>query len=510
MEKKDVVKHLLRNTNHGSFVNDAGGSAWAPSNVALCKYWGKRDLELNLPQTSSLSISLGKKGTFTKITHCRDQDSFVLNGAPINLESKFAKRLQKYLQLFRPKNVFYTIEIDSNVPIAAGMASSACGFASLVLALNNLYDWRLDKKDLSILARLASGSACRSLWEGFVEWQRGDDYNGLDSYAIPLPFIWPEMRIGALILSTQEKPISSTEAMQITVATSPAYKNWPEQVTQDLALLKQALMDKDFSLLGETAERNAIAMHSLMLQASPVIVYSLPETLIAVKKIITLRNHGVEVYFTQDAGPNLQLLYQAKDEAQVLQAFPNLEVIHPFADIKAEQLIIVDPNDQQIDVGEKMAVHAQGKLHRAFSIVLLRKRNGIIELLLQQRSASKYHSANLWANTCCGHPRPHEDIVVAAKRRLFEELGIAAELTEIGCFHYRAKLSGSNLIENEIDHVLVGYSDAETLMINREEVQNVAWINLEALKLELAQNPDRYAVWLPQVLQIVSTWIKTL
>ena len=100
------------------------------------------------------------------------------------------------MDLFRPKNASYLIETDTNVPIAAGFASSACGFAALVQALNNLYDWKLSKKDLSILARLGSGSACRSLFDGFVEWQKGEAFDGMDSYGIKLEYIWPELRKG--------------------------------------------------------------------------------------------------------------------------------------------------------------------------------------------------------------------------------------------------------------------------------------------------------------------------
>lgn len=503
MQKTDVVKHILRNTNHGSFVHADGGYAWAPSNVALCKYWGKRDLELNLPHTSSLSISLGNKGTFTKITHASSQDSFTLNGNHVLLESQFAVRLQNYLNLFRPKNSYYAIEFESNVPLAAGMASSACGFASLVLALDKLYAWGLSKQDLSILARLASGSACRSIWEGFVEWQRGDDPDGLDSFGVPLPNIWPELRIGALILSAKEKPISSTRAMQLTVETSRLYEKWPDQVAHDLAVIKQALATKDFVLLGETAETNAMSMHLTMMQASPPIVYSLPETLAAMKKISALREEGVLVYFTQDAGPNLQLLFLAEDETRILTAFPQLEIIHPFATNHVEQLILVDQNDNQIGVGEKLATHIEGKLHRAFSVLLLRKNNGKIELLLQQRSAKKYHSANLWANTCCGHPRPGENIVVAAKRRLHEELGIGAELVEVGNFHYRAKLASTSLVEDEIDHVLIGYVGEVQLNPNPSEVQNTRWVELDQLRQDIEQNPCKYVVWLPEVLQVV-------
>lgn len=504
MEQHDLVKHILRHTNHGSFVNSSGGTAWAPSNVALVKYWGKRNAELNLPVTSSLSVSLGSKGAFTHIKQEGVIDGYIVNGVMIAEASAFALRLKKFLDLFRPQNAHYLIEVDTNLPIAAGFASSACGFASLVQALNQLYDWRLNKVELSILARLGSGSACRSLFEGFIEWQRGERDDGIDSYGIKLESIWPELRIGMLTVSTEEKRISSREAMQHTLLTSPIYADWPGQVAQDLLELKLALARKDFILLGKVAENNAIAMHKMMAAANPPVIYSLPETLLMINKIQTIRLSRVPLFFTQDAGPNLQLLFLAEDEATVLKVFPELEVVLPFIDSGSEKVALVDHNDVEIGVSEKLAAHIQGKLHRAFSIVILRKNGGRLEMLLQQRSSSKYHSANLWSNSCCGHPRPGEEIIAAATRRLREELGFGVDLKEMGKFHYRAKIANVGLIENELDHLLVGFSDlTEELPFNLDEVQDYCWMELGELQRELQNYPDKYTVWLPLLLQFL-------
>ena len=503
MEKIDAVKHILRNTNHGQFVNSAGGSAWAPSNVALCKYWGKRDTELNLPVTSSLSISLGNKGAFTQIKQEGEIDSYIVNGVSIDLASKFAIRLQNFLNLFRFQHTHYLIKVDTNVPIAAGFASSACGFAALVQALNQLYDWRLSKKDLSILARLGSGSACRSLYEGFIEWQKGDSYDGMDSYGVRLEYIWPELRIGALVISAEEKPISSTAAMQHTVNTSLFYNSWSEQVVSDLAAIKLALARKDFVMLGQTAENNARAMHALMQSAQPPIVYTLSETVAAIRKVQELRLAGIPIFFTQDAGPNLQLLFLAEYESVVLRAFPELDVVLPFAMSGAEQVILVNENNVEVGTSEKIAAHIQGKLHRAFSVFVLRECDGRIEVLLQQRSLNKYHSANLWSNTCCGHPRPGENIITAAERRLCEEMGFGASLQEIGRFHYIAQLPDADLIENEIDHVLISFSDCGEFQINLDEVQNYCWVDVLILYVDLKQNQQKYSAWLLQALDLL-------
>lgn len=501
MEKFEVVRHILRSISHGTFINSAGGTAWAPSNVALCKYWGKRDATLNLPVTSSLSLALGNKGAFTQIKQEGRSDNYVVNGKLIGLTSVFAQRLQNFLNLFRPPGAHYFVNIDTNVPVAAGLASSACGFASLVQALNQLYDWRLSKRDLSILARLGSGSASRSLFSGFVEWQRGENYDGMDSYSVQLKDIWPELRVGTLVLTTQEKAITSTAAMQHTMDTSPLYSSWPRRVNEDLAEIKLALARKDFVKLGQVAEANALAMHELMLMAQPPIVYSLPETFAAMEKVRELRLANVPVFFTQDAGSNLQLLFLVEHEPVVLQVFPELDVILPFVDSKVQQVVLVNENDVEVGTSEKLAAHIQGKLHRAFSVFVLRKRPEGVEILLQQRSSIKYHSANLWSNTCCGHPRLGEDIKKAAERRLYEEMGIRVALTELGKFHYTA--SFSDLFENELDHVFFGYSELDDFPINEAEVQAYRWTNVLTLQQDLQLNPRKYTVWLPQALKLL-------
>lgn len=503
MQKIDVVQHILRNTHHGFFVNDDGGYAWAPSNLALCKYWGKRNEELHLPVTSSLSISLGSRGAFTHIRQQGGEDVYILNGTTIAQTSKFAQRLKNFLNLFRIKNRFCHVEVTTNVPVAAGLASSACGFASIVQALNNLYDWRLSKTDLSILARLGSGSACRSLWEGFVEWHAGSDSNGMDSYGEQLNYFWPELRIATLLFSAQEKFMSSTMAMQQTVETSQLYQAWPQQVERDLKQLKQALKNDDFILLGETAESNSLAMHATMKDAQPSIVYDLPETTAVKQKIWELRKAGNNIFFTQDAGPNLQLLFLAADEKIVINNFSDTEIILPFADSFAEKIVLVDNSDNETGSGEKFAVHLQGKSHRAFSVFILRKKQNRFELLMQQRSANKYHSANLWTNTCCGHPRPGEDIINAAKRRLNEEMGLIADLKEIAPFHYQAEFKDVGLIENEFDHVLVGFLSDDNIHPNTNEVQNYAWVDIKKLQADLASNPQKYTAWLRPALDLL-------
>ena len=244
------------------------------------------------------------------------------------LATAFAQRVVAFLDVFRllswPWHAHLTIK--TTIPIAAGFASSACGFAALVLALNQLFTWGLTPKELSILARLGSGSATRSFWRGFVIWHAGERADGMDSYGEPLAITWPTFCVGLLTINAEEKPLSSRVAMQCTQHTSPFYAAWVKQAHADLAVLQQAIQTRNFVLLGETAESNALAMHASMLASRPVICYSLPETLSIMQHIWLLRQRGTAVYFTQDAGPNLKLLFEIKDAALMQTLFPNIVI----------------------------------------------------------------------------------------------------------------------------------------------------------------------------------------
>jgi diphosphomevalonate decarboxylase len=333
VKKSDVVQTILQDRKE-NFPDGVAVNIFSPANIALCKYWGKRNQELNLPVTGSLSVSLGEKGTTTTLrisqTH---QDKISLNGTIIGKESVFAKRASQFLDLFRTRHApYFDLVIQSNIPIAAGLASSASGFASLVHALNQLFAWKCSNKELSILARLGSGSASRSIEPGFVEWYSGIHEMGLDSFGECLSYQWPELYIGLLIINRNEKQTSSREAMQRTVTTSPLYSSWPKKVSEDLFTIKQAISYHDFDLLGKTAESNAMSMHATMLSAWPPIHYACAETVLAMQKIWNLRSEGLSLYFTQDAGPNLKLLFLEKDKDVVLNHFPEVEIVRPFKD----------------------------------------------------------------------------------------------------------------------------------------------------------------------------------
>ncbi len=329
MRPVDIVDRLLRdrNRNPGDF-----GRGSAPVNIALCKYWGKRDRGLHLPVTSSLSVSLPSLGADTKVYHTEKADRFIINNQLLTPDDPAALRLASYLDLFRgERRHCFEVQSVSSVPLAAGLASSASGFAALVLALDDLFDWKLGRRELSIIARLGSGSACRSIYSGFVQWHAGVRADGMDSVAEPLPDTWPDLCVGWIRVSDEKKVVSSREAMERTVTTSPLYQSWPARVQRDLAMLRASIVEHDFHVFGRTAESNALAMHATMLDSWPPVLFWQPRTLEVLQAVWQARAAGIACYFTIDAGPNVKLLFENSSLDELLSFFPEMEMVAPFS-----------------------------------------------------------------------------------------------------------------------------------------------------------------------------------
>lgn len=167
-------------------------------------------------------------------------------------------------------------------------------------------------------------------------------------------------------------------------------------------------------------------------------------------------------------------------------------------------VVLVDEFDQEIGIIDKLEAHKQGKLHRAFSVFIF---NNNMELLLQRRAFEKYHSQGLWSNTCCSHPLQGESIISAGERRLKDELGMSCKLKQTFSFNYRAQVD-NNLVEHEIDHVLIGFSN-ETPNLNHDEAIAFKWQNLNNLKKDIENNPRDYTQWLKIVIDKYFTQLKT-
>ena len=165
------------------------------------------------------------------------------------------------------------------------------------------------------------------------------------------------------------------------------------------------------------------------------------------------------------------------------------------------KVILVDANDKQAGTIEKMEAHVQGLLHRAFSIFIFNRKG---EMLLQQRALNKYHSGGLWTNACCSHPLPGEETIVAAKRRLQEELGFEILLEKIFDFVYKADFD-NGLIEHEFDHVYVGEFEGK-IDFNKQEVMNVCYKEVQEIRHSLQTHPQKYTAWFHLAFPKVENW----
>jgi diphosphomevalonate decarboxylase len=300
------------------------GKARAYTNIALIKYWGKKDETLILPMNNSLSLTLDAFYTETEVIFSDDypEDQFYLDD--VLQDQKATAKISRFLDIVRQKaNTQKKAKVISTnfVPTAAGLASSASGLAALAGACNEALDLALSPTDLSRLARRGSGSACRSIFGGFVEWEKGTDDQS--SYARPVASdaFEDDLAMVFVLINDQKKDVSSRDGMRRTVETSSFYQGWLDTLEADLAQVKQAIKEKDFQMLGEAMERNGLKMHGTTLAAVPPFTYWSPDSLKAMQMVRELRSQGIPCYFTMDAGPNVKVLTEKKNLEAVTQAF---------------------------------------------------------------------------------------------------------------------------------------------------------------------------------------------
>lgn len=306
-------------------------TAKANTNIALIKYWGKRDEKLFLPTNSSIAITLDKFYTITTVEFKENirNDIFYLNGKESDKKEqiKISNFLDKVRKLART-DLYAVVESENKVPTAAGFASSASGFAALAAASVKALDLKLNKSELSALARQGSGSASRSIYGGYVEWQKGQKLDGKDSFARRLlPESDWDISILSVIVADNKKKVSSREGMKRTVETSPFYSAWLDTVEKDLEMTREAIRYRDFEKLGEVVERNALKMHATMLGAAEPILYFKAGTMDVIHYIHDLRLYGTPAYFTIDAGPNVKVLCKPSDEKKVCQSLLRLPLV---------------------------------------------------------------------------------------------------------------------------------------------------------------------------------------
>ncbi|MBF6169866.1 diphosphomevalonate decarboxylase [Nocardia blacklockiae] len=301
-------------------------AAVANPNIALIKYWGKRDEALHLPTTTSLSLTLREFPTTTTVTVVSELGSDRVSVAGEPAPDAFAGRVSRFLDLVRElsgdrRNA--VVDTVNTVPTGAGLASSAAGFAALATAASAAYGLDLDRAALSRLARRGSGSAARSICGGFAVWWRGDGLGAAgdrSSFAEPIdaPLVTPALVVA--VVDDREKRVSSREAMRRTVSTSPFYRPWVETSAHDLSRMMCALRAGDLATVGEIAEANALGMHATMLGARPAVRYLAPASLRVLDRVLALRAAGIGAWATMDAGPNVKVLCDRRDSAVVAEA----------------------------------------------------------------------------------------------------------------------------------------------------------------------------------------------
>lgn len=295
-------------------------TARAHTNIALVKYWGKRDQDLILPQTDSLSLTLDKFYTDTTVdfsTNYNQDQLFIDNQAvPADKMSKVLRVLNRVRELAGVSLAAKVVSFN-HVPMSAGLASSASAFAALATAAAAAAGLQLSRRDLSRLARRGSGSATRSIYGGLVQWHRGHDDES--SFAEP---IMEKVDFGlemiAILIDTKQKAVSSRGGMQQSVASSPYYPAWRKVVDHDMQAIKEAIANHDVNRIGHIAESNALRMHALTLSADPGFTYFNGETIDTMNLLNNLRSDGLNCYYTMDAGPNVKVIYDRKDREKLL------------------------------------------------------------------------------------------------------------------------------------------------------------------------------------------------
>ncbi|WP_306205418.1 diphosphomevalonate decarboxylase [Actinoplanes sp. RD1] len=298
-------------------------TAVAHPNIALIKYWGKRDEEWMIPAVDSLSLTLDVFPTTTtvRLAPAGQPDRVLLDGRPA--EGEIEKRVLVFLDMLRARTgrrEAAVVDTRNTVPTGAGLASSASGFAALAAAGAAAFGLDAGPAALSRLARRGSVSAARSIFGGWAICHAGSGSGAeadLGSFAEPIaaPDFDPALVI--VVLNAGPKAVSSRAGMRRTTETSPLYRAWADAGRADLAEMRTALARADLDQVGEIAERNALGMHATMLAARPAVRYLSAATLTVLDAVLALRAAGTSAYATMDAGPNVKILCSRTDAALV-------------------------------------------------------------------------------------------------------------------------------------------------------------------------------------------------
>jgi len=288
-------------------------TARAHPNIALVKYWGKRDLGLNLPAVPSVSLTLDGFTTTPTVTWGAAVERVVFDGV-----ERAEPRVSAFLDRVASPRPPCEVVTRNDFPTGAGLASSASGFAALALAATRAAGRALDPAALSALARQGSGSACRSIFGGFVAWELGVRDDGLDDHARPLFDVghW-DVRMVVAVVEAGPKAVGSTAGMERSRTTSPLWPTWLGMGPDAVQHAIEAIGARDLERLGTVMEQSTFAMHATMQTAVPPLIYWQPATVAVLHAVLALRASGVGAWVTMDAGPQVKVLCEAADAPRV-------------------------------------------------------------------------------------------------------------------------------------------------------------------------------------------------
>lgn len=302
-------------------------TARAHPNIALVKYWGKRDEELILPVAGSLSLTLDGYPTTTTVRLVEDAPGDRLELGGQLAEGETLTRVADFLNRVREmagSSTHAFVSSHNEAPTAAGLASSASGFAALAVAAAAAYGLDLDTRGASRLARRGSGSAVRSIVPGVAIWHAGID--DASSYAEPIQA--PEMGMVIAMVDEGPKAVSSRDAMRLTAQTSPFFGAWIKSTEETLAQMVDACQAGDFTRIGEITESHALRMHAVIASTMPPIRYLRPASIAIFDAVQALRDDGIDAYSTADAGPNVAVLVEPGDAERVAAHLSTITGVH--------------------------------------------------------------------------------------------------------------------------------------------------------------------------------------
>lgn len=302
-------------------------TATAPSNIAFTKYWGKKNEDLKIPENGSISMNLSNLLTTTTVEFSPEykEDSVIINNKN---DLKESEKVVKQLDLIRKRTKKFLkakVVSNNNFPIGTGLSSSASGFAALTLAATKAIGLNLTEKELSILTRQGSGSACRSIPDGFVEWIGGESSETSYAKSLYSSKYWAIVDVVAII-SKERKDIPSTDGQKL-ARTSPFFVTRLNNINKKINQFKKSLEAKNFTEFGKIIEEEALELHAIMLTSTPSLIYWQPETVKLMKLVKKWRYEDLEVYFTVNTGQDVHLIIEEKNSKELVKKLKDVKEV---------------------------------------------------------------------------------------------------------------------------------------------------------------------------------------